>query len=91
VLHEEFPRVRERRTRKPIPQETESQVAAGGAVLQEEQPAITLPEGTMEALTQAIEDAKAAGEPVDAIAEAVADGEAIKAEIIGDVTSGRFW
>ena len=43
----------------------------------------------MEALAQALEDAQAAGEPVDALAEAVANGDAIKTEIIGDEATSR--
>ena len=43
----------------------------------------------MEALAQTLADAKAAGEPVDAKAEAVANGESVEAEIIGDEATGR--
>ena len=91
ILPEEWPQSRERKKRKPLPQEPAVQetVVEMEAAPQEAQPVVALSEGTMEALAQAFEDAQAAGEPVDAIAEAVADGEAIKAEIIGDETSGR--
>ena len=47
-------------------------------------PTEALPAETVEALAQALEDAHAAGEPVDALAETAAHGEVIKAEIIGD-------
>ena len=43
----------------------------------------------MEALAQALEDAQAAGELIDALTEAVANGEAIETEIIGDEATGR--
>ena len=93
VLPEEFPHARERRTRRLMPRGTESQVmaadAAEEAAPQEAQPAEVLPAETMEALAQALEDAQAAGEPVDALAEAAENGEAIKAGIIGDEATGR--
>ncbi len=41
------------------------------------------------ALVKALEDAQGAGEPVDALAESVANSEAIKTEIIGDEAMGR--
>ena len=72
VLPEEFPQARERRTRKPLPQETQPQI---------EQPTEALSTSVAEAFAQALEDAQAAGEPVAEIAEAMADGEIIKAEI----------
>lgn len=43
---------------------------------------------SIEALARAL-DAKVAGEPVDALAEVVVNGEAIEAEIIGDEATGR--
>ena len=49
---------------------------------QDEQVAEALPTSAAEAFTQALEDAQAAGEPVVEIAEAVADGEAIKTEYV---------
>jgi hypothetical protein len=44
----------------------------------------------MEALAQALEDAQAVGEPVDALAEAVANDEAIKTEVIEDGNKGQL-
>ena len=93
VLPEEFPQTRERRTRKPMPQGTEPRgtapavdVAAEEAESQpqDEQESKALPAETLEALAQALADAQAAGEPVDALAEAVANDVAIMTEIIRD-------
>lgn len=96
VLPEEFPQTRERRTRKPLAQGTEPQVtkmdeakAAEDAAPQEAYPAEALPAETVEALAQELEDAQAAGEPVDALAEAVANDVAIKTEIIGYEATSR--
>ena len=94
VLPEEFPQAREKKTRTPIPQGTEPQVTAAAEVAEEEVPqevqAVEAPpEGTMEALAQALDDAQAAGEPVDALAETAANGEAIKAETFGDETASQ--
>ena len=105
VLPEEFPQTRERRTRKPMPQGTEPRgtapavnVAAEEAESQpqDEQESKALPAETLEALAQALADAQAAGEPVDALAEAVANDVAIMTKIIGDeagrvlvITAGR--
>jgi hypothetical protein len=77
-----------------MPQGTEPQAMAAAeateeAVPQEDQPAESLPAETMESLALAHEDAQAAGEPVDAKAEAVADGDAIKPDMIGDEAAGR--
>ncbi len=88
VLPEEFSLTRERKTRQPMPQSTEPQVVADEAA-EGAQPADSLPAETVEALAQALEEAQAAGEQVDALAEAVANGEAIKTEIIGDEATGR--
>ena len=55
---------------------------------QEAQPAESIPAETAEALTQALEDAQAAGEPVNALVEAVANGDKITTEIIGDEATG---
>ena len=92
VLPEEFPPVRGRRTRKPMFQGTEPQEVAPAdieAAPQEAQPAASLSAETAEALAQALEDAQAAGESVDVLAEAVANGETIMTEIIGDEATGR--
>jgi len=94
ALPEEFPLTRERRTRQPMPQDTEPQVTAAadaseGAAPQEARPIEAFPTETMEALAQALEDARAAGEPVDALGAAVVNGEAIKTEIIGDDATGQ--
>ncbi|MGJ4849419.1 hypothetical protein ACH6CV_04130 [Bacillota bacterium Meth-B3] len=97
VLPEEFPQTRARRTRKPLGQEAQPRVTAVDdkaaeteeAAPQEAYPAESLPAETVEALAQALEDAQAAGEPVDALAEVVANGETIKTEIIGDEATGR--
>ena len=92
VLPEEFPQARERKTRTPVPQGTEPQVpvVAEETMLEEAQLTDTLPVDTMEALALALEDAQAAGEQVDALAEAATYGEAIKAEIIGDEATDRI-
>ena len=100
VLPEEFPQTRERKTRKPLAQETQPQEAAqDGDVAaeaetesqpQDEQATTALPTSVAEAFAQALEDAQAAGEPVAAIAAVMADGEAIKAEIIEDEGEGRL-
>jgi len=87
ILPEEFPQARERKTRQPMPQGKEPQAMAAAAEAEEaapqdEQAAEALPAETMEALAQALEDAQTAGEPVADIAAAMADGEAIKTEII---------
>ena len=93
VLPEEFPQARERRTRTPLAQGTELQVTVTAEVEevapQGEQPAEALQAETMEALAQALEVAQATGEPMDALAEAVANGEMIKTEIFGDEAAGR--
>jgi len=94
VLPEEFPQARERRTRKSLAQEAQPQETepAEGVELQQlgEQPNEALPASVAEELTQALEDAQAAGEPVADIAAAMADGEAIKAEIIEDAGAGQL-
>ena len=94
VLPKEFPQTRERRTRTPLPQGTEPQVttvadSVEDTAPQEAQPAVALSAETVEALAQALEDAQAAGEPVVAITEAAANGEAIKTEIIEDEAAGQ--
>jgi hypothetical protein len=92
VLPEEFPQTRERRTRMPMPQGTERPAAADAveeAAAQETQPAETLNGDTMGALAQALDEAQAAGDPVDALVEAVGNGEAITAEIIEDEGTDR--
>ena len=103
MLPEVFPQTRERRTRKPLTQEAQPQEAASTedmaaepepqpekAQPQAEQPTEALPTSVVEAFEQALEDAYAAGEPVAKIAEAMADGEIIKAEIIEDAGEGRL-
>ena len=94
VLPEEFPQTRERRTRKPLAQGTELQgtvaEAAEDTAPQEARLAEAFPAETVEALAQALEDARAADVPVDALAQAVANGEVIKTEIIGDEATGRM-
>lgn len=57
---------------------------------QDEQATKALPASVAEAFAQALEDAQAAGEPVADIAAAMADGEAIKAEIIEVEGEGRL-
>ena len=57
---------------------------------QDERPTEDLLESVMEAIAQALEDAQAAGEPVADIAAAMADGEAIKAEIVEFEGEGRL-
>ena len=102
ILPEEWPQTRERKTRKPLTQEAQPQeeaepaadVAAKVEPLQEsqpqgEQPPEGLPVSVIEVFAQALEDAQAAGEPVTDMAAAMVDGEAIKAEIIGDEATGR--
>ena len=93
VLPEVFPQERERRTRKPMlqgaePQETAADVTVE-AETQDEQPE-GLPASVAEAFAQALEDAQAADEPKAAIAAAVADDEAIKAEIVEHEGEGRL-
>ena len=98
VLPEEFPQSRERRTRKPLAQEAQPQEAAPAADIaaeaesqpQDEQATEALPTSVAEAFAQALEDAQAAGEPVADIAAAMADDEAIKAEIIEVEGEGRL-
>ena len=102
VLPEVFPQARERTTRNLLPQEAQPQEAAPAEdmavwtkpqqkpVTQDELPPEIVPASVAEAFAQALEDAQAAGEPVAAIAAAKADGEAIKAEIIGDEGEGRL-
>ena len=98
VLPEEFPQTRERRTRKPLAQEAQPQEAAPAADIaaeaesqpQDEQATEALPTSVAEAFAQALEDAQAAGEPVADIAAAMADDEAIKAEIIEVEGEGRL-
>ncbi|MEA4898516.1 MAG: hypothetical protein VB115_09750 [Christensenellaceae bacterium] len=102
VLPEVFPQARERRTRKPLPQEAQPQEAAPAEIMvaeaepqqepvkQDDLPPEGLPASVMEAFAQALEDAQAAGEPVAEIAEAMADGEIIKAEIIEDTGAGQL-
>ncbi len=100
ILPEEWPQTRERRTRKPLAQEAQPQEAEpatdveAAEPLQEsrpqgEQPTEGLPASAVEAFAQALEDAQPAGEPVADIAAAMADGEAIKADIIEDEATGR--
>ena len=101
ILPEEWPQARERRTRKPLAQEAQPQEAAPTESMaaeaepqqepatQDEQPE-GLPTSVAEAFAQALEDAQAAGEPVADIAAAMADGEAIKAEIIEDEGEGQL-
>lgn len=93
VLPEEFPQMRERRTRKPLAQETQPEEEAPAvevAVLvtepqpQEEQMTEALPAPVAEIITCTLEDTQAAGEPVADIAKAMADGEGIKSDIIED-------
>jgi hypothetical protein len=64
--------------------------AAEDSAPQEAHPAKALPDVTMEALRQALSDAQLAGEPVDALFEAVASDEEIKAEIINNESEGRL-
>ena len=98
VLPEKFPQTRERRTRKPSAQEAQPQEVAPAADMpaeaesqpQDEQATEALPKSVAEAFAQALEDAQAAGEPVADIAAAMADGEAIKAEIIENEGEGRL-
>lgn len=102
VLPEVFPQIRGRRTRKPLAQETQPQeaapeadVAAAEEPQQEAQPqdelaTEALPTSVAEAFAQALEDAQASGEPVAEITAAMADGEAIRAEIIEDEGEGRL-
>ncbi len=100
VLPEEFPKERERRTRKSLAQEAQPQEVAPAEGMAEVEPRQEpemqdeLPEGlptsVAEAFAQALEGAQAAGEPVADIAAAMADGEAIKAEIIKGEGEGRL-
>ena len=98
VLPEEFPQSRGRRTRKPMRQDTKPEVAATAvteaqddavkeAAPQEAQPSESIHAETVGALAQ--EDTQAAAASVDTIAEAVASGEATKAENIGDKATDR--
>ena len=101
VLPEEFPQARERKSRQPIPQgiepqgivateaEPQAEVAVEAAP-QEAQPAEALLVGTSEALAHALADVQVACESVDALAEAVTNGETTKTEIIGDEAMGRI-
>jgi hypothetical protein len=59
------------------------------AALQEAQPTEALSAETAEALAQAHEGARAVGEPVSDVEAAIAGGEVPKAEIIGDIATGR--
>ena len=81
VLPEEFPQARERRTRKSLAQEAQPQETepAEGVELQQlgEQPNEALPASVAEELTQALEDAQAAGEPVADIVEDAGAGQLI--------------
>ncbi len=98
VLPEVFPEMRERRTRKTLAQEAQAQEKApvvdkvAGAVsqMQDEQAAEALPASAVEAFAQALEDAQATGEPMTDIAAAMADGEAIKTEIIKGEGKGQL-
>ena len=94
VLSDVFPQTRERRTRKTKAQEAQQQEAAAAETeyaepQQEAQYADSLPDESVEALAQALEDAQAADEPVGDLANTVANDEAIKAEISGDEAMGR--
>lgn len=60
------------------------------AAPQEAPPAEALPDETAEALAQAPEDAQAAGGLVDALDEAVSNGETITTEIIGGEAPGQM-
>ncbi len=88
VLPEEFPQARERRTRKSLAQEAQPQEAALAADATEEAEPQQEPQPA-ESLVQALENTQADGEPVDALAEAVADGEPAMAEAIGYEAAGR--
>ncbi len=91
VLPEEFPQLRERRARKPLAQDVQSQEAATVEDMQaeteqqpqneqqpqDEQATEALPASEVGAYAQALEDAQVGGRPVE-IATAMADGEAIK-------------
>lgn len=100
VLPEEFPQTRERKTRKPLTQEAQPQEAVPATVVEgemetEPQPldqlaTEALPVSVAEAFAQALKDAQVTGEPVAGIAAAIADGEAIKAEIIEVEGEGRL-
>ena len=98
VLPEVFPQTRERRTRAPLAQGTEPQEAepaadvAAEAELEpyDEQPTEALPESLVEGFAQALDDTQATGEPVADIATAIANGKAIKAEIIENEDEGRL-
>ncbi len=98
ILPEEWPQARERRTRKATLRGTEpldvkpvaDVVAEAEAQPQDEQATEALPTSVVEAFAQALDDAQAAGEPVADIVATMADGEAIKAEIIEDGSEGRF-
>jgi len=74
VLPEEFPQTRERKTRQSMPQGTEPQATAEAG----------------KATPQEAQPADALpAETTEAPAEAVADGEAITAEIIGDEAAAQ--
>ncbi len=98
VLPEEFPQTRERRTRKPLAQEAQSQEVAPAAneaaeaesQPQDEQATEALPVSVVEAFAQALENTQAAGESVADIAAAMANGEVIEDEVIGDESKGRL-
>ena len=104
VLPEEFPQIRERRTRKPLDQEAQPQEEAPAAESapaaevepqqepqpQDEQTAEAFPTSVAEAFAQALEDAQAAGEPVAEIAAAMAGSEIIQAEITDVEGEGRL-
>jgi hypothetical protein len=86
VLPEEFPQARERKTRQPTPQGTEPQAMAAEAEAMVAEEA-TLPEAqpaeTVEAPALAPEDAPAADESMDALAEVVVNGKPTMAEALG--------
>jgi hypothetical protein len=101
VLPEEFPQVRERKTRNPLAKEAQLQEAAPEANAaveaefqqqppQDVQSTEALSTSAVEALTQTLEDAQATREPVVDIAVAMVDSEAIKAEINKGESEGQL-
>ena len=100
VLPEEFPQTRERKTRKPFAPKVQPQDAAPATEVvmesepqqeshpQDEQATEVFPTSMAEATTHALEDTKAAGEPV--ATAAMTDSEDIKAEIIEVEGEGRL-
>jgi hypothetical protein len=96
ILPEEFPQVRERRTRIPMEHRMEPQESAPVAEVdkalqpQDEQVPETLPVLVAEAFAQALEDEQTAGKTMAEIVEAMSDDMIIKTENIDGESEGQL-